>query len=128
MIFGIYTFGWVDRMRGVGTVGTRFVHLMFFPLVPLQSLVKIDPDRAIAIPLNGKSVLKAWFCACCAWVALFSLASGVSSGGDLRYVMSGLVAVGAYVGAQVYTLDASPETHADRGADRRTAATSPTRT
>lgn len=66
LVTGNRLYGRVDSVPGLFHVATRFFHLWYFPLVPLQSLlVIVDPDsggraREIALGLRFKSVLAGW--------------------------------------------------------------------
>ena len=63
-IFGTRLFGQTDAVPGVFYVHTKFFHLNFCPLFPLQSYLVLElrgeANRAIEIPDHGKSILVAW--------------------------------------------------------------------
>ena len=76
IFYGTHAFGWVDEVPGVGSVATRFFHIMWIPLIPLGSMFLVDGDNGYAIPLSIKSVIVAYvraflfWSALAAWVAL----------------------------------------------------------
>lgn len=66
VIFGSRLFGQVDKAPGLGSISTEFLHIQYFPLIPLKSFF-ISESSEIAtekIPLSWKSVLVAWSRAC----------------------------------------------------------------
>ena len=72
LIFGTHRFGWVDHIEGLGTVSTRFFHIMYVPLIPLGSAL-VEGDRGVRIGLSIESVLVAWLRSFLFWSALFSV-------------------------------------------------------
>src|SRR3954466_4220447 len=64
IIFGSRLTGKVDEVPGLFHVATRFGHVYYLPLFPLQSYIVLGRDgrrfRGVPIPLNTKSVLLAW--------------------------------------------------------------------
>jgi hypothetical protein len=66
VVYGIDVFGRVDRVKGNGgfSVGTRFFHIWWVPVIPLGSYVIVDEweegFQGVHIPLNLKSLLFAW--------------------------------------------------------------------
>lgn len=64
VFFGSRLMGKVDAVPGLFHVATRFGHVNFVPLFPLQSYVVLSEQgtsfRGVPIPLSGKSVLIAW--------------------------------------------------------------------
>ena len=75
-IFGTRLFGKVDAVPGLGHVATKFFHINFLPLIPLEGWFVLGQEgnqwRGRAIPMSGKSVLTAWmrFATFCLGVAL----------------------------------------------------------
>lgn len=72
VVFGTRFFGWVDQVEGVGTVATRFFHVMWIPLVPLGTWFMLGDDRGTQIGLSVKSILVAWIRSFLFWSALGS--------------------------------------------------------
>ncbi|MBI2393911.1 MAG: hypothetical protein HYV09_30345 [Deltaproteobacteria bacterium] len=82
IVFGTRRFGAVERVPGAVHVATVFVHVMFLPIVPLQSQVVIDggehEDRAMVLDsLRWKSVVVAWLRASLVLLALLAFAAAV---------------------------------------------------
>lgn len=63
-VFGSRLMGKVDEVPGLFHVATKFWHINFLPLVPMQSYVILGKNggsfRGVPIPMSGKSVLAAW--------------------------------------------------------------------
>jgi hypothetical protein len=73
--FGTRNYGKVDRVPGLFYVVTRFVHVMFIPLLPLESYVILDTpggkgQRGLRIPMSVKSMLMAWLRGACITAAV----------------------------------------------------------
>lgn len=82
IVFGTRRFGAVERVPGVVHVATVFVHVMFLPIVPLQSHVVVDggehEDRAMLLDsIRWKSVFVAWLRASLIVGALLGFAAAV---------------------------------------------------
>lgn len=62
IVYGTRCFGKVDVIEGVGHVTCRFVHVMFVPLIPIQTffLLEEDSDRGVKIPFSFKAALSGW--------------------------------------------------------------------
>jgi hypothetical protein len=64
VVFGSRLYGKVDAIPGLGHVATKFGHLNFVPLIPMESWFVVgeqgDGWRGKAIPMSAKSVLVAW--------------------------------------------------------------------
>ena len=65
LVFGTQFYGKVDRVPGLFYVVTRFGHLWFIPLFPVESYLILDlpgetGKRGKGIPMSGKSVLHGW--------------------------------------------------------------------
>jgi len=70
IVFGTRMYGWVDGIDGQGMVATRFMHVMFVPLIPMGSVFMVDDDRGAAISLSLKSVVVAYVRAGIFWSAV----------------------------------------------------------
>lgn len=77
LIYGTKLYGKVDIVPGLFHVETRFGHLWYFPILPLESYVVLgksgDGFNGVRIPLNVKSVVFAWLRAGTLTTALISL-------------------------------------------------------
>ncbi|RKG98866.1 hypothetical protein D7V97_32410 [Corallococcus sp. CA053C] len=64
VIFGSRLYGKVDEVPGLGYVATKFGHINFVPLIPLEGWLVVSQEgngwRGQAIGMSGKSVLMAW--------------------------------------------------------------------
>src|SRR4051812_50211547 len=63
-IFGSRLYGKVDQVPGVFHVATKFGHLNFIPLIPMESYIVLSTQgkqfSGVRIPMSGKSVLVTW--------------------------------------------------------------------
>lgn len=73
IVFGTRLFGYVDEVDGLGSVATRFVHVMWFPLIPIGGVFVMDGDRGYSIPMSPRSIVVAWVRALLFWGALASV-------------------------------------------------------
>jgi hypothetical protein len=69
ILWGVRLYGRVDRVPGLCYVSTRFVHVWFIPLIPLETyLVLAAPgergNRGLSISLSLKSLFVGWLRAC----------------------------------------------------------------
>jgi hypothetical protein len=73
-IFGSRLMGKVDQVPGYFHVATKFGHLNYLPLIPMQSYIVISHQgksfRGVPIPLNWKSVAVAWARSVCGLMAV----------------------------------------------------------
>jgi preprotein translocase subunit SecY len=64
IIWGSRICGDVDHVPQIGHVATRFFHLWYLPLIPMESFAIIsqsgDQIHGARIPLSGKSIITAW--------------------------------------------------------------------
>jgi hypothetical protein len=76
IVWGSRLYGKVDVVPGLFHVATRFGHVYYLPLIPLQSFVVLgqhgDEFRGVPIRLSGKSIVMAWARAFLILVALIS--------------------------------------------------------
>ncbi|MBN9683210.1 MULTISPECIES: hypothetical protein [unclassified Corallococcus] len=80
VIFGSRLYGKVDEIPGVGYVATKFGHINFVPLIPLEGWLVVAEEgngwRGSAISMSGKSVLVAWARLLFIVVGIISLLTG----------------------------------------------------
>jgi hypothetical protein len=76
IVYGTRLFGRADSIDGVGHVACRFVHIMFVPLVPLETVFLLDDDRGMKLPFSFKAAVSGWF----RGGSLFSGIAGVLAG------------------------------------------------
>mmetsp|Transcript_33159 Transcript_33159/g.75007 ORF Transcript_33159/g.75007 Transcript_33159/m.75007 type:complete len:225 (-) Transcript_33159:174-848(-) len=62
IIFGTRMFGGTDAVPDLFFVQTKFFHVNFLPLWPIQTYLVLQgrTTRAVAIPMSGKSIMVAW--------------------------------------------------------------------
>jgi hypothetical protein len=111
IIYGTRLYGRVDQVKGLCHVATRFVHIYFFPLIPIKSYIVQDTASTGVGQFLGKetsfsfkSVLAAWLRAGLFFPALAALVFGVIqavmvANGDSSGTILG--AVGGILGAGV---------------------------
>ncbi|MEZ6055673.1 MAG: hypothetical protein R3C01_03120 [Planctomycetaceae bacterium] len=65
IVWGSGLYGKVDEIPGLCHVATKFGHLYYIPLIPVDSVVVFEKTadgwRGIEIGVSLKSVLVAWF-------------------------------------------------------------------
>ena len=104
-IFGTRLFGKVDAVPGLGHVATKFFHINFLPLIPLEGWFVLGQEgnqwRGRAIPMSGKSVLTAWmrfatFCLGVAFLFIAAVRAATKGGLGWQFLFGGvLLVVGA---------------------------------
>lgn len=115
VIWGKGYYGSVDRIRGLGPVETRFFHLFWFPLIPLESVIRCG---AVAYPLSemhGRSILMGYIRAVL-WVVTLVLATAVPSAlrrGDVAGFLVFLICAGLLVACYLWMRHATYERAAD---------------
>ncbi|NNB90813.1 hypothetical protein HJC10_31675 [Corallococcus exiguus] len=86
VIFGSRLYGKVDEIPGLGYVATKFGHINFVPLIPLEGWLVVAEEgngwRGQAISMSGKSVLVAWARMLFIVAGLISLVVGLVAFGD----------------------------------------------
>ncbi len=75
IVYGTHKFGWVDEVEGLGTVATRFIHIMWIPLIPIGTSFMLDDDRGYSMSLSLKSIVVAYVRAFLFWSAAASVAA-----------------------------------------------------
>jgi hypothetical protein len=108
IIFGTRLFGKVDAVPGLFHVATKFAHVNFLPLIPLEGWLVFGEEgngwRGIQIPMSGKSVAVAWIRFLLIVGGLLSLLFGfigmnsMQSGGGVMIAVGGL-SLGAFIGS-----------------------------
>lgn len=77
IIYGSRLYGKVDVVPGLFHVETRFGHLYYFPLIPIESFAVFsksgDQINGVKIPMSFKSILYAWLRAGMLVASIFSL-------------------------------------------------------
>lgn len=62
IVYGTRCWGRADAIPGVGHVTCRFVHIMFAPLVPIETMFVLESDesRGMKVPFSFKAALSGW--------------------------------------------------------------------
>jgi hypothetical protein len=60
IVYGTRFWGRSDAIEGVGHVTCRFFHIMFVPLVPIETVFMVDEDRGMKVPFSFKAALSGW--------------------------------------------------------------------
>ncbi len=102
ILYGTRLYGYCDAIPGVGHVATRFAHIWFVPLIPLEGffVFEEDDDRGVKIPMRGKSVLSAWLRSGFIFGGIGSLVGGIATlGGSVLMGLALIVcAVACFAG------------------------------
>lgn len=82
IVYGTRCYGKADVIEGLGHVTCRFVHIMFVPLIPIETLFLVDEDRGIKLPFSFKAAMSGWL-RMGAWLAgLAFIAGGIGEFGE----------------------------------------------
>jgi hypothetical protein len=60
IVYGTRFWGKADEIKGVGHVSCRFVHIMFVPLVPIETMFMLPGDRGVKLPFSFKAAVSGW--------------------------------------------------------------------
>ena len=60
IVYGTRLFGKSDAMEGIGHVACRFVHIMFVPLIPIETVFVVGENRGLKLPFSFKAALSGW--------------------------------------------------------------------
>jgi hypothetical protein len=115
IVWGKGFYGSVDRIRGLGPVKTRFFHLFFFPLIPLESVISTQSGAYPLSELHGRSILMAYIRAVLwplALVLTIAVPRTLSRGDFLGFLMF-LISAGLLVGSYIWMRHATYERAAD---------------
>jgi hypothetical protein len=85
IVYGTRCFGRADAIEGLGHVSCRFVHIMFVPLVPIETIFMTDDGRGAKLPFSFKAAASGWLRggALVTGIACVFAALANFSGGDL---------------------------------------------
>lgn len=90
IVYGTRCYGKADVIEGLGHVTCRFVHIMFVPLIPIETLFLVDEDRGIKLPFSFKAAMSGWL-RMGAWIAgLAFIAGGIGEIGEGEPIFGGL--------------------------------------
>ncbi len=82
IVYGTRCYGRADVIDGLGHVTCRFVHIMFVPLVPIQTVFLVGDDRGINLPFSFKAAMSGWVRGGSIVTGLGMLAAGVGNFAD----------------------------------------------
>ncbi|HVJ94104.1 MAG TPA: hypothetical protein VM580_30150 [Labilithrix sp.] len=60
IVYGTRLWGHADAVTGVGHVACRFFHIMFVPLIPIETVFMVGEDRGVKVPFSFKAALSGW--------------------------------------------------------------------
>jgi hypothetical protein len=60
IVYGTRCYGRADVIEGVGHVTCRFVHIMFVPLVPIETMFMVGEEGGIKLPFSFKAAASGW--------------------------------------------------------------------
>jgi hypothetical protein len=107
MFCGKLMCGKVDQVGNLCYVQTEFFHVLFVPLVPLQTYLvmvqqdKDSPKQAVPLPLCFKSVLIGWARATAILAMIFSAMAGAVTFIDQAFSKLALLWTVAFLGSMV---------------------------
>lgn len=82
IVYGTRCYGKADVIEGLGHVTCRFVHIMFVPLIPIETLFLVDEDRGMKLPFSFKAAMSGWLRAGAILAGLAFLAGGIAEIGE----------------------------------------------
>jgi hypothetical protein len=96
IIFGTRFYGKTLEVPGVSFVKTKFFHIWYLPLIPVESWLvleeKGDELRGVEIPMNGTSVLAGWRITAGIAALAFGLITVFNASDQLSVIVLGLLA------------------------------------
>lgn len=87
IVYGTRCYGRADVIEGLGHVTSRFVHIMFVPLIPIGTIFLMDGDRGINLPFSFKAAVSGWLRAGAILTGLGMLAGAVANFGDGEIIL-----------------------------------------
>lgn len=78
-IYGIRDFGRVDVVEGVGHVTCRFLHFMFVPIFPFETIFLTENDLEMKLPFSFKAAISGWMRAGAILIGLTLLTAGIAN-------------------------------------------------
>ena len=86
IVWGSRLYGKVDHVPGLFHVATKFGHLWYIPLIPMESYLVFAQDgkhfRGMKIGMSGKSILVAWTMAAAVVIGLIAGIMAIALGAD----------------------------------------------
>lgn len=104
IVYGTRCYGRADVIEGMGHVTCRFVHIMFVPLIPIQTLFLTGDDTGIKLPFSFKAAASGWLRAGAMLTGLGMLAGAVASFADGEPILGAAALVVALLGFGAFPL------------------------
>lgn len=90
IVYGVRAYGRADAIEGLGHVTCKFVHVMFVPLIPVETLFIVGDDRGMKLPFSFKAALSGWLRAGAILTGLGMIAGGIGAFAD-EEILLGIV-------------------------------------
>lgn len=90
IVYGVRAYGRADAIEGLGHVTCKFVHVMFVPLIPVETLFLVGDDRGMKVPFSFKAALSGWLRAGAILTGLGMIAGGIGAFTD-EEILLGIV-------------------------------------
>ncbi|MBX3188954.1 MAG: hypothetical protein KF819_18180 [Labilithrix sp.] len=97
IVYGTRFYGHTDKVEGVGHVACRFVHIMFVPLIPIETMFLLGDDRGVKLPFSMKAALCGWLRGGTLLWGISSLIGGVVEMAEGEILYGGVLVVGAVI-------------------------------
>jgi hypothetical protein len=104
IVYGTRCYGRADVIEGLGHVTCRFVHVMFIPLVPIETLFVDDGDHGIKLPFSFKAAASGWLRGGAILTGLGLLAGAVAGFADGEPLLGGVSFVVAVLAFAAFPL------------------------
>lgn len=78
-IYGIRHFGRADVVEGVGHVTCRFLHFMFVPILPSETVFLTEDDLEMKLPFSFKAAISGWMRGGAILIGLVLLTAGIAN-------------------------------------------------
>jgi hypothetical protein len=104
IVYGTRFYGHTDKVEGVGHVACRFFHLMFVPLIPIETVFMLGDDRGVKLPFSMKAALCGWLRGGALLWAISSVIGGVAEIAEEEFIFGGVLLASAVVAAASFFL------------------------
>lgn len=93
IVYGTRCWGRADVIEGVGHVTCRFVHIMFVPLIPIETVFLVSDDRGMKLPFSFKAALSGWLRGGALWTGIGALIAGIANFADHEVILGAVLLV-----------------------------------
>lgn len=104
IVYGTRLYGKADIIEGVGHVSCRFVHIMFVPLIPIETVFMVSSDRGMKLPFSFKAALSGWIRGSAILGALGFIAGGVANFAEGEPILGAALLVMALMSVGAFAL------------------------